>query len=353
MKIGMYSPYLSILGGGEKYFLTIASLLSNDHEVILFSDHQTLSLAEDAFRISLKGVLVKPKDSLVRKNLLARFQMTSAFDVFFYMTDGSIFYPGSRKNFLIIQSPSHMPSTSFFQQFKMRNWRLICYSSFMKQIIYERLGKSARVLPPCIEIPEKVISSNLKKNIILTVGRFFPHPHTKKHDTLIEAFIKLRSHGFSGWKFIIVGGLSEKGGIRIVEELKKKSLGLPVEVHVNVPFSTLQSYYQQATIYWHATGYGEDLSSYPERAEHFGITTLEAMASGAIPFAFAAGGQLDVIENGVSGYLWHTPSELIRLTTEIVNNTRLQRDLSYQATMRAKDFSCSKFHEKLETLLNG
>ena len=39
MKIGVYDPYLDDVGGGEKYMLTTAECLSNDHDVTIFWDN--------------------------------------------------------------------------------------------------------------------------------------------------------------------------------------------------------------------------------------------------------------------------------------------------------------------------
>ena len=38
MKFGFYSPYLDTFGGGERYMLTLASHLSQKHEVDIFWD---------------------------------------------------------------------------------------------------------------------------------------------------------------------------------------------------------------------------------------------------------------------------------------------------------------------------
>ena len=40
MKIGLYDPYLDTLSGGEKYMLSIASCLAQEHDVFVFWDEK-------------------------------------------------------------------------------------------------------------------------------------------------------------------------------------------------------------------------------------------------------------------------------------------------------------------------
>ena len=44
--------------------------------------------------------------------------------------------------------------------------------------------------------------------------------------------------------------------------------------------------------------------------EHFGITTVEAMAAGCVPVVINKAGQREIVEDGVSGFLWNTWGEL-------------------------------------------
>ena len=42
MKIGIYDPYLHILGGAERYILTIALILGKNNEIILFGENKSI-----------------------------------------------------------------------------------------------------------------------------------------------------------------------------------------------------------------------------------------------------------------------------------------------------------------------
>lgn len=343
LTIGISSPYFDILGGGERYLLSIAEFLSKKENVFLYAKKELKEKAEKMFHINLGNVSFLPP---------TQFRLSS-YDVFFYMTDGSIFFPKGKKNFLIIQSPLHCPHNSILTKLKLRNWRILCYSEFMQSIIKERLGKTSSILSPPIDTNAFQTKEIEKENIILTVGRFFSHLHTKKQSILVEQFKKYYKQYFSSWKFIIAGGLTDTGGKEILEKLKSQSKGFPIQIKVNPSFPELVTLYKKAKIYWHAAGFGENIAQFPEKAEHFGITTLEAMAAGSVPVVFGAGGQKDIVSDGKNGFLWDTPETLIEKTGEVINNDTLRIKLGEKAVARAEDFSKDNFYEKLETLITN
>ena len=67
---------------------------------------------------------------------------------------------------------------------------------------------------------------------------------------------------------------------------------------MDVPRDELLELYSRASLFWHAAGHGQDDRRHPERLEHFGITTVEAMAHGAVPLVFPAGGPAEVVADG-------------------------------------------------------
>ena len=89
------------------------------------------------------------------------------------------------------------------------------------------------------------------------------------------------------------------GSKSAVESLRKKTAGSKIEILTDSEFETLQTYYSKAKIYWHAAGFGEDLEKHPDRAEHFGMSTVEAMSAGCVPVVFAGGGQLEIVQSGI------------------------------------------------------
>jgi glycosyltransferase involved in cell wall biosynthesis len=77
--------------------------------------------------------------------------------------------------------------------------------------------------------------------------------------------------------------------------------------------------------------------------EHFGIVTVEAMLAGCVPVAFAGGGQLEIVNHGVDGFLWRTQEELIDRTWELTSAPGRLQELSAMAVRRGATFSKGAF----------
>jgi glycosyltransferase involved in cell wall biosynthesis len=72
--------------------------------------------------------------------------------------------------------------------------------------------------------------------------------------------------------------------------------------------------------------------------EHFGMTTLEAMVCGCIPIVINKAGQTEIVEHGISGFLWNTLDELIELTLFTINNSK-NKEIALNAMKRTEIFS--------------
>lgn len=354
IKVGIFSPYLDMLGGGEKYLLSIAEALSHRADVVIYSDDNIKEKALARFNIPLKRVQFLPSNIIRTQNVFERYLHLSRYDIFFYMTDGSLFFSGAKKNFLIVQSPLHIPKTTALNNLKLVNWQILCYSQFMQSIIRQKMPGFTRILdlPPCVTVPGDNKLTVKKENIILSVGRFFPYPHDKKHEFLIDFFRTNYGKYLPGWKLIIAGGLTEEGGRKILQKLKNKSRGMPIEIMVDLQSGKLEKLYRRAKIYWHAAGFGENLALHPERAEHFGIAPLEAMANGGVPLLFGGGGLRDIVGND-HDFLWKSKDELLTKTCRLIGNASLLMQLSQKVYVISKAFSCDKFYEKLEKIISG
>ena len=127
-----------------------------------------------------------------------------------------------------------------------------------------------------------------KDKLILTVGRFSSSSQFKRQDLLIDAFKELLKSGARGWRMVIVGKVEDSQSLKIISGLRSKIKGLPIAIKTDLEHERLRLLYGKSSVYWHAAGYGADLDKFPERAEHFGISTVEAMAAGAIPLSFCS-----------------------------------------------------------------
>lgn len=351
MNIAIYNPYWSILGGGEKYVAAIARSLETENHVTLMSKNQEiLELIRRQFGINLEKSVLSGDAIFTNGNAFEKINALRKFDCFFYVTDGSLFFSPAKRNILIVQSPSHLPPNTLLNALKLRNWNIICYSEFISEIIYKRIGMKSIVLAPAVE--DLSDGTSKKDKLIITVGRFFRLPHNKKQDILIKTFLENKEKYFSGHKFIIAGSLTEEGGKEYLKELKAMTRDKSIDFMVNPSYETLKQLYNKAKIYWHAAGFGEDLVNHPERAEHFGITTVEAMSAGAVPVVFGAGGQKEIIGQGECGFSWQTIPQLVSATSRLLHSSDLWEKMSGNAIIRAKDYSASIFHEKLKRIIS-
>src|SRR4030042_2182575 len=120
----------------------------------------------------------------------------------------------------------------------------------------------------------------------------------------------------------LAGGVENKAEhIDYVESIKKLSKNFPIKVLTNIDWGKLLELFSRSLIFWHASGMGEDEIRHPEKFEHFGITTVEAMASGCIPIVINKGGQTEIIENGKNGFLFETWDELKDVTLKVCSGS--------------------------------
>jgi len=205
------------------------------------------------------------------------------------------------------------------------------------------------VYPPVTPID---VGMTEKQPLILSVGRFFAGGHNKKHDVMIEQFKHLIDDGLHSWKLKLVGGQgTTKADGDYMRHILHLADGYPIDVSPNLSKPSLDSAYAKASIYWHATGFDERKSN-PSVFEHFGIAPAEAMSAGACPLLFNGGGLSEIIEPGVSGFLWSNTQELSRLSWDLIRNANLRTTIGAQARKRSKAFHPDQFHSDILKHIN-
>lgn len=356
MKIAIYSPYLDTFGGGEKYMMTIAEVLSQDNEVEVLLDRNLEDLGADYLKreLSQRFDLNLDKTNFIKSslgrdsNILQRTYFLRRYDLLFYLTDGSIFYPSAKRNILHIQSPLiGQPAKSTWGKLKLKGWNLIIYNSNFTRKHSERNWpiKSEVIYPP---VDVSKIKPLEKKKYILSVGRFFGYLKSKKHEILIKVFRELYETGqLKDWKLFLAGAASDGDEIYL-NELKKMSQELPINFYPNIGYDDLVILYGHASLYWHAAGFGEED---PSKMEHFGISTVEAMAGGCVPIVVASGGQTEIVDSGKTGFLWNSIKDLKEFTILLVKDRNLMGKLSQKASSASQRFSKIRFEEKIKNLL--
>lgn len=348
MKIGFYSPYLDTYGGGERYMLTLASHLSRDHIVDIFWNDSVIKAPLSRFlKIDLSKTNFVP--DIFKLPAPRKVFKTRAYDLIFILSDGSIPSTFAKKNILHFQVPFKFKNPSFTMRIKLKRYNhIVVNSNFTKFFIDKSFEINSQVIYPPVDVES--IKATKKEKIILSVGRFSAHQlHPKKQDILIEVFKEMYKSA-PEWKLFLVGQ-AKKQDLKYIRFLKRISRGLAIKIVENVPIEKLRDLYAKASIYWHATGFGEDESLHPERMEHFGIATVEASAAGAVPVVIDKGGQKEIVTNNKNGLLWSTKMQLLNQTLFLIKNKDNLRQLSKKAVKNSRRFTINKFLNQYEEII--
>lgn len=319
-KIALYDPYLNILGGGERYVLSILKVFENNgFDVFVFSDSQVNSGIKNKLGLNFRSLRFLP-NIFQNNSPVEKLANLKQYDYFLYVTDGSYFFSSAKKNYIYAMVPKQsLYSKTFIDRLKRCNFTFITHSRFTQDRL-NSWGIQTKLLYPYTDMP-KTVQVLKKEKIILSIGRFFKHLHSKRHDLAIQAFKRLkRNTAFRDFKLIIAGGL-QKEDQPYLEELKLLAKDSTIELLPNVPYTKLVEYYKKSLFYWHFAGFGIDENTHPELVEHMGISPIEAMASGSIPFCYSAGGPKEIISQGENGFLFHSEDELIKQMRNLTMNS--------------------------------
>ena len=338
----IYDPYLDTLGGGERYTLTFAKVLvDNGFSVEVAWPYQaTINQASERFNLDFSSLQSNELafHTLTKGNLFSKYLLTKNYDLVFWVSDGSLPLLFAKKNLVHFQVPFKKVKGAFFKSLFID--KFIYNSRFTQSVLEKSLSKSkGLVLYPPVDIDK--FQPSKKENLIVGVGRFDAPLNNKRQDILIEAF--KRFHELEpDYELVLLGGLL--GDESKIDHLKAEAQGLPIEFITNPDFKTLQEYYAKAKFFWHAAGYEIDEEKEPEKVEHFGITTVEAIAAGCIPLVIAKGGQKEILVS--SDYLCSNIDEIV---TKTINQIKTPQSPS----LNLDQYSQRAFYKNINTFLES
>jgi glycosyltransferase involved in cell wall biosynthesis len=325
-------------GGGLPYVLAIAAALSEvDRVRVLFPAALSVDLVRRLFPVPLEGLSLEndPRPSSLLRELedvaaLHRQVIVQATEV-----------PrlrGLRNAHLLCEFPfqRRLGPGSRLRLALFRS--VVANSAFTARWIEQRWGRPARVLHP----PVFPIAPREKRPWIVAVGRFAGGGRSKRQVEMIEVF---QTAELSGWELHLVGTAQDPEYVRRATEAAR---GLPVILHLDASRQELEEVCGAASLFWHFTGVGEDPEAAPERMEHFGIATAEAMSAGAVPVVVARGGQPEIV--GEAGVLWETLEECAEATRRLSEDGELRARLGEAARQRAESFAFPRFAERAREL---
>ncbi|MBI5882635.1 MAG: glycosyltransferase [Elusimicrobia bacterium] len=364
ISVGIYDHALHFIGGGQKYVLTMADALRNR-----FTIEYIANLPVDARAMSrLHGlpldfpvkIVPLPSSACCSPGRidpeLARDPARNPFDAVSEQSAGYDLFINA--NMLTRVRPRAFRSVfvcHFPDQKKNDAWYADRYDVIINNSAYSaRWMQALWGLRPHEKIHPPIDMNGLrlpKKNIILSVSRF-EESGSKKQLEMIRAFAKLcRDHPGVGrsWRLVLCGGSLPASGYlkRVVASQLLAGARVPIDIMTNIGSGELKKLYAVSKIFWHLCGINETA---PDRFEHFGMTTVEAMQNHCVPVAFNGGGQREIIERGRSGFLVNSLKGLRKTTLKLIDDPRLLRRTASAAQRRSKAFSADIFRGKVSAL---
>lgn len=200
---------------------------------------------------------------------------------------------------------------------------IIANSKYVQKRIKKIYRRESTVIYPPVDV-ENFQLSNSKEDYYLVVSRLVPY---KRVDLVVRTFENLKDR-----KLIVIGD---------GPDLKKvKSISPPnVEIIGHQPLERLKEYYSHAKAL-----------IYPQ-IEDFGITAVEAMASGTPVIAFGKGGALETVKELETGIFFYVQSpesliEAIRKFEKIIDKFDPSKIRKHSF-----NFSSEKFREKYKAFV--
>jgi glycosyltransferase involved in cell wall biosynthesis len=218
---------------------------------------------------------------------------------------------------------------------QMRNWdarsalgvdRFVANSSFIARRIQKVYRREAEVIYPPVDTHAFGLGGP-RESFYLTASRMVPY---KRVPLIVEAFSQMPNH-----KLVVIGDGDDAQRARALAGPNVQFLG-------HAPFDVLRDHMQRARAFVFAA------------EEDFGITPVEAQASGCPVIAFGKGGALETVQSSGSprtGVLFPTqsPESIVAAIQEFEANLS---DFSPEACLaNAARFSAEVFRERFATFL--
>ncbi len=388
MRIGIFDHLSRRLGGSQLVVAWIASILSRQAQVELIHCGRAYRVATlaNAFGVELDRVRERVLDGVpqtfarsLRADVLEerRFDrtLTEGYDLFIYSGHGVPPYSWAARamaycHFPFEASPalsaqsdprwSHrIPLDRWMRvQLYRHRWRrrlggysdVIGNSRFTAGWIERLWGVRAQVVYPPVTA---VAPSGQREKAIVSLGRFV-RSDRKSAAAQIEAFARVRRCLEGDWRLVMMGFCADLAEDReSLERLHSLASGLPVVFVVNAPRQEILARLATAKVFWHTAGLGDLGSTEPRYREHFGIATVEAMQLGCVPIVPAGGGQPEIVEHGISGFVCEGFEALERHTVELAADGARWRVMSQAAMKQGNSFGPDVFERRLATLLAG
>lgn len=359
MNIALFHDYFGTIGGGEKLVLTLARALNAD---VITTDVNIDSLKKLGVEIPKIISLGKayPKAPLKQIHATVKFatcNFKKDYDFFIFSGNWAHYAARHHKpNLLYCHTPvrafydlkdyivNYKPSVIYRSLVKM--WiaihsamdrksirqnvgRIVANSENVSARVQRYYGRDAIVINP--PIPVSKYGFKAIGDFWLSVSRLYPE---KRIDLQFDIFRQLPQE-----RLKIVGGLTR--GDHAGAYLSKLLRNVPPNVELLGEIS------EKSLIDLYATCKGLIATA---KDEDFGLTPVEAMASGKAVLAVNEGGYRETVIDGRTGFLLPSTTQAFVQKIKDLNEKKLE-SMKEQCVARAREFDESVFIQKMKALI--
>jgi glycosyltransferase involved in cell wall biosynthesis len=223
----------------------------------------------------------------------------------------------------------------------MKNTLVLTNSEYTRKAICNAFNIDAKILYPPVDVDtfqEIALKSKQREDMVLVISRIAPD---KQIENAIEVARIMRDRGIG--KIMTIAGNLHYYDHHYYQQLKNMiadyDLSDYVSLQTNISFSRLIQLMQLAKVYFH-----------PRIDEHFGISIVEAMASGLVPVVSNIGGHTEFVPPKYHFHTLGNAADLIALAFEATNSER--RAISSSTNKFSNENYVNSFHRILSELLN-
>jgi len=359
MKIAIFHNYMDNIGGAERVGLTLARELKADYYTTNIDEEKIKKMGFPDVKLYSIGKI--PINAPFRQQFTLRkfrkLDLKNKYDYFIVGGDWAVSGAVKNKpNLWYVHSPireiwdlyeyTRQNNIRYFMRPFFDSWvkynrylnkkyikhvqRIVCNSINTKNRIKKYLKRDALVIPPPIETSKFHYKKN--GNYWLSVNRLITH---KRIDMQIKAFKKLPNE-----KLIIVGSYEKSRHFKRYANYIKKIKPKNVKLLHWIDFEQLMN------LYANCKGF---IST--AKDEDFGMTPVEAMASGKPVIAPNEGGYKETIINNATGKLIDdiNSDKLIETIKEVGKNPKIYKN---ECLKQAEKFDSKIFIRKMKEVIN-
>lgn len=304
LNIGVFHPRLNRCGGGEWVALNIInSLRQNGHKVIVLTDEtidqkkfvrafgqrlQTDGEIVYPFRLFSKGdphniytdiigcLILKSKCNLVIDTFTCTV-LPGVDAVYMHYPRFMQSTPPTNKLGKLKETLFFFPYHAYEKKLRKKMKHIIfANSKFTSEAIITSLGLRSHLLCPPLSPfflqNEEAISGHQRLDQVVTVSRFAPEKNLEMIPYLAKRLDNVR--------FIVIGNLHYKElHSRLLKQIRDFGVEERVVLMTDVPKTQLRQILLDSKVYLHSA-----------MNEHFGVSIIDAMASGCVPITHDSGG---------------------------------------------------------------